>query len=321
MRQICKVQFGSHLYGTNTPSSDYDYKGVHIPDARDILLQQIISEVGFGPEKIAGAKNQSGDVEDKSYALHRFLQLLAQGQTGCVDMLFAPTPIETSDVWKHIWDNRHLLITKKSSGFVGYCRDQANKYSAKGDRVNAAKAAMDFFSTAIQQYGNPTAVCEFEEDLRKLCGEHTSIEEKETTPGRFETYFVCCNRMVGFQNTVKEAYKIYSNIYHGYGDRAKKAQLNGVDWKAVSHAVRVGHEALELFRTGHVTFPLLNREHVLNVKLGKVPFQTVSEELDRLLIDVEDAAQNSSFPDEADYEWIDALVLTEYAREVNYGVK
>jgi hypothetical protein len=37
----------------------------------------------------------------------------------------------------------------------------------------------------------------------------------------------------------------------------------GVDWKALSHAVRVGTQALELLKTGHVTFPLPNAAHVV----------------------------------------------------------
>lgn len=36
MTTIVRVKFGSHLYGTNTPTSDLDFKSVHIPPARDI---------------------------------------------------------------------------------------------------------------------------------------------------------------------------------------------------------------------------------------------------------------------------------------------
>ena len=31
---------GSHLYGTSTPSSDRDYKGVHLPSGRELVLQR-----------------------------------------------------------------------------------------------------------------------------------------------------------------------------------------------------------------------------------------------------------------------------------------
>src|SRR5262245_57892462 len=41
MRLIVEMRFGSHLYGTATPLSDLDYKGIYVPDGRDILLQRV----------------------------------------------------------------------------------------------------------------------------------------------------------------------------------------------------------------------------------------------------------------------------------------
>ena len=41
MKIIIKAVAGSHLFGTNTESSDADFKGVYMPDARDIFLQKV----------------------------------------------------------------------------------------------------------------------------------------------------------------------------------------------------------------------------------------------------------------------------------------
>ena len=41
MQVIMKTRFGSHLYGTETPSSDLDLKSIYLPSVRDILRQQI----------------------------------------------------------------------------------------------------------------------------------------------------------------------------------------------------------------------------------------------------------------------------------------
>lgn len=48
MKTVVKIKFGSHLYGTNTPASDLDYKSVHIPDVDDILLQRVQSSIREG---------------------------------------------------------------------------------------------------------------------------------------------------------------------------------------------------------------------------------------------------------------------------------
>ena len=38
---VVKMKFGSHLYGTATPKSDIDYKGVYLPSREEILLGKI----------------------------------------------------------------------------------------------------------------------------------------------------------------------------------------------------------------------------------------------------------------------------------------
>jgi hypothetical protein len=319
MKPVVKIKFGSHLYGTNTETSDIDYKSVHIPDYRDIILQRVQDSVNLSPKrtKAENEKNTSEDKDDESYSLQKYLRLLAEGQTVAIDMLFAPAPEFTSDIWGCIQRNNYRLLTKKSASFVGYCRTQANKYGIKGSRMSAAKEAMDHFAyySGLEEFGPLGKVGDIGDDDFPL-GEHTKIEVKETTPGRFETYFVCCNRMVGFKNTIKEAYNIYKRIYDEYGERARQALNNeNIDWKALSHAVRVGQEAMELLEFHRVTFPLPNAKHILDIKQGKLPYAQVAEEIEHLLSTVEDASRVSTLRDEPDQQWIDDLVYSTYKNQ------
>lgn len=51
-----------------------------------------------------------------------------------------------------------------------------------------------------------------------------------------------------FTGSIKSAREIAQRLVNEYGQRALQAERNeGIDWKALSHAVRVGREALELF--------------------------------------------------------------------------
>jgi hypothetical protein len=314
---VVRVLFGSHLYGTNTPTSDMDYKAVHVPDARSILLQNVQDSVHNFRPKAEGQKNEPGDVDEESYSLQRYLKLLADGQTVAIDMLFAPDSclLHKSELWDYIRKNKGRLLTKKSVAFVGYCRTQANKYGIKGSRVKAVADAANIFQTWSNQLRPGAKVSEIATVLEGLIGDHTRIVVKETTPGRTETYFDCCNRLVGFNNTLKEAATIYSRIYDNYGARARQAQDNeGIDWKALSHAVRVGQEAIELLTTRNVTFPLPNAAHILDIKQGKLPYQQVAEEIEQLLVDVEVASAASDLPDNVDREFIDDLVCREHLR-------
>ena len=306
---VVRIEFGSHLYGTNTPLSDHDFKSVYIPCASDILLQRVKGSVGHQAKQHEGVKNSSSDVDDEAYSLQRFLGLLAEGQTVTIDMLFAPKPLVSTPLWNEIRANKDRLLTKRSAAFVGYCRTQANKYGIKGSRVAAVKTAAEGFARDLAIHGSTAKVGDIMGDRPREINEHTRVICKETTPGRFETYFECCNRMVGFKNTLKEAAAIYSRIYEEYGKRARLAQANeGIDWKALSHAVRVANEALELLNTANVTFPLPNAAHILEIKKGLLSYDQVAEEIEGLLLDVDKASKVSTLRDDADKEFIDDLV-------------
>ena len=314
MNLVARIEFGSHLYGTNTELSDLDFKSVYLPAAREILLQRVQESVGEKVKPTEGLKNSPKDVDDEAYSLQRYLKLLSEGQTVAMDMLFAPNPLFSTTLWQEIRENKDKLITKRSAAFVGYCRQQANKYGIKGSRVSAAKIAMDFFSERLALLGTTAKVGECG-DIPS--GEHMRIVTKETTPGKEETYFECCNRMVGFKNTAKEAAQIFTRIYEEYGARARRAQSNdGIDWKALSHAVRVGHEVLELLATGFITFPLVNAAHILKIKQGSVGYDSVAEEIENLLLAVEEASMKSQLRDSADFDFIDSIVEREYGNVV-----
>jgi hypothetical protein len=316
---VVKIQFGSHLYGTSTPTSDVDFKSVYVPSARDILLQRVAGSIQIGAKaKREGERNIPGDVDNECYALQRYLDLISEGQTVAVDMLFAPGPMITSDLWRFIQENKGRLLTKRSAAFVGYCRTQANKYGIKGSRVASAKNALERFERLLAQYGTLAKVGEFFTADDEVIDEHTRTLRKETTQGRIERYFECCNRMVGFNNSLKEAVAIFRRIHENYGDRARLAEKNeGIDWKALSHAVRVGREATELLSTHKITFPLPYAAHILEIKQGKLPYDEVANEIEGLLEDVERAAETSSLRDAPDRDFADGLVIEAYRSKVN----
>lgn len=168
MRKIVTIKFGSHLYGTSTPSSDIDFKSVHVPDARDILLQRAKGSINSARAKAFKEKNIPGEVEEESYSLQRFLELASQGQTVALDVLFAPafSMIKPpAPEWREIIRNRDRLLTRKSTAFVGYCRQQANKYGIKGSRIAAARAALSLLNELVEQHGTTPKLGQYEAEV------------------------------------------------------------------------------------------------------------------------------------------------------------
>jgi hypothetical protein len=322
MDLIVEMRFGSHLYGTDTPRSDIDLKSVYLPEAEDIILQRVRASVTSSRPKAPGEKNLPGDVDRESYSLHRYLNLLGEGQTVALDMLFAPDTamtIRPSPLWREIQDNAHRLVSRRASVFVRYCRQQANKYGIKGSRVATARKTLAMLMAAEERLGTTAKLEQIAADLADFSGtEHVELVDLPTPGGRLIRHLEVCGRKMSFTASIKTAREIAQRLVDEYGQRALQAERNeGVDWKALSHAVRVGREAIELFETGRITFPLPYADHIRRIKRGELPYETVATEIERLLEDVEMAAAASSLPEFPDQTVIESLVLRAYRGKID----
>ncbi|WP_036048721.1 nucleotidyltransferase domain-containing protein [Bradyrhizobium sp. Tv2a-2] len=323
MRNIVTVHFGSFLYGTSTPASDIDYKSVFVPSARDIILQRVKSTISNKRPKGMGEKNYAGEVDEEAHSLQRFLELASEGQTVALDVLFAPewAMVEPpSGEWVEIMANRHRLLTRKSASFVGYVRTQANKYGVKGSRVASSRAALALLTLAMEKYGTTQKLELIGTDIQDfiVAHEHTTVITIDNpSTGRPMPHWEVCGRKMPYSASIKNAHGVMQRMVDEYGQRALMAETQqGVDWKALSHAVRVGTEALELLKTGHITFPLPNARHVLDIKTAKLPYQEVAAEIEDFLEKVEAAAAVSALPAEPDHQWIEDFVHRVYLAEV-----
>lgn len=302
------MRFGSHLYGTDTPMSDVDIKGVYLPEARDILRQRITPSVTMTRPKGPGERNQPGDVDREYYSLDRYLNLLSAGQTVAIDMLFAPDTAMTappSRLWRDIQANATRFVSRRASAFVRYCRQQANKYGIKGSRVAAARRALALLTEAEATYGATVKFGVLAGELAELAAgtEHMALADTVMPGNRVIRQFEVCGRKIPFTASIKTAREIVQRLVTAYGQRAVQAERQeGIDWKALSHAVRVGREAVELFNSGRIVFPLPYADHIMRIRRGELTYETVAEEIERLLDMVERAAATSSLaesPDEA----------------------
>lgn len=319
---IVEMRCGSHLYGTATPSSDTDIKAVYLPGAADILLQRARPTISAGPDKADGARNAAGDIDTEVFSLDRYLGLLAAGQTIALDMLFAPDDAmlrPPGAIWREIQRNAHRLVTRQAGSFVGYARRQAAKFGVKGSRLAAARKALELLTAAEARLGGQARLARVEPELASLAAdeEHVSLVDLPTAAGGSIRHLDLGGRRAPFTASVKEARELAGHVVAGYGRRALEAERNeGVDWKALSHAVRVGREALELLTTGRIVFPLACAPYLLAVKRGEVPHAAVIAEVENLAAAVEAAAAASALPDEPDRAFIEGLLFRVYGARV-----
>lgn len=310
MKILVKMKFGSHLYGTQTENSDTDYKGIFFPTGDQILTCSVPKSITVSNGSGDNTKNTAQDVDDELYSLPYFLELALKGETVALDMLHAPSEalIEYSPTWWNCLQlNRHRFYTKNLRSFVGYARKQAAKYGVKGSRLDAARQAINI----LLQHPHDTI-----EDIYNLLPENehshkyliTSIQHAELC------WEVCGKKMMG-KTLCSHYFPMMKKFYENYGARAQMAAKNeGIDWKAVSHALRAAYQARAIFKDGGFEYPLPEFETVKQVKLGLLSYSDyVAPLLEKLMDELEFLAVQSTLPEKPDREW-----AASFLREINY---
>jgi hypothetical protein len=321
MNVIVEMKFGSHLYGTDTPESDHDFKGVFLPEAESLILGPAFK--GSYAKSIntntnaSDGKNTSQDVDREFYSLHYFLKLALEGQTVALDMLHAPQSaiLKSSHLWDVLVEQRSRFYTKNLKTFIGYARRQAAKYGIKGSRLAEVRMVARFLEKTMHR-------TKWNEDLKLRDvwdwlpkGEHIYFHSGASD--KQDSMSLKMYEVVGkkFQETARISYvlPILLRFITEYGLRAQKAEQNeGVDWKALSHALRAAYQIKELFLDGTMTLPLPQAGLILAVKQGRIGFKSVQAELEQTMSEVEELALRSELPEKADHKFVRHLLLYAY---------
>lgn len=317
MNIIFDTQFGSHIYGTSTPASDLDYKGIYMAEWRDIVLKRDKESIVTctKKDKRDGVRNQAGDIDREYKELRRFISDAISGQTYALDMLYTPQEfwIKTSPMWEELWGQRSKFLSKSMNAFLGYIRQQCGKYAMKGTRMAAVVSTVEFLQTV-----NPKLMLKDVWDMIPK-NDFVKLEEYESLVNgqpRKEIMLSVLEKKFQEKAHVKFILEILSKFYNEFGGRSKMAMSNqGVDWKAISHAYRACYQLLDIAREGKIIFPLTQAKKVLEIKSGQISYKDViQEELPLLMEDAMEAIEKSSLPDQVEKDCWDEFILKHYER-------
>jgi len=321
---VVKMEYGSHLYGLNHAGSDTDYKAIALPTAKQIIMQ----EADFFIKESTGdqhSKNEAGDIDDEVMSLSKFLKQAMAGKNTAIDMLHAsPEQVMiTSDIWEELQEKRHLFYTKDMSSYVDYVQGQAAKYGVKGSRLAALSDAMDYIQGCLNtddMVNYPTTLGDVASNLP--IGEHAYIVETATIAHGDQKFYEICQRKFDFKNKLPYVLDNMQKIYDGYGERAKKAKDNkGIDWKAVSHALRAGYQAKHIYQSGTFSYPLPETSFIMDVKMGRVDYlEGVQPEIERLVAEVAELAKASTLPETCDTEYWNNWIYRKHLQIVKDSV-
>lgn len=316
MNTIFKTKFGSHLYGTNSPTSDLDFKSVYIDSFENIILNKSKPTLHIGPEKETnGIKNNPNDIDEEVIELRTFIKDCLNGQTYALDMLFSPENmwIESSEIWWDILFCKDKLLSKQVAPYIGYCRQQAGKYGLKGSRLGELQKLLKILrgiDTNLRLKDVQTVI-----ESAFINSEFVKIIVKQhKVTHANEVYLEVLGKYYSENLLIKNVLVSIEIFDNKYGERARLATLNeGVDWKAISHAYRCMYQLEELALTGQIIFPLKDRVCLKQIKYNEVPYNIIQEELPTLINKSIEAVNSSIFlSEEPDIEFWNQFLVKLY---------
>jgi hypothetical protein len=252
--------------------------------------------------------------------------MLKDGDMNAIEMLFAPAAsiAETSSDWDYLRtpEVRKRLIDRKCSGFVGYCQSQATRYGVRASRVESLTQLIDAIHECanVHPLGLEARISDCTEDLKTLLDGNSSVTWTHRHSGQTPDllHISVCDRLAAVTEKMGQLRDIAEGALRKYGRRSLAAsQSGGYDFRALSHAIRVGREAVELLTTSKITFPLASADELIAIKAGQIAGPDVLNMLDSILAEVESASQNSILAENIDWDFCQATQIRIYAHQIS----
>ncbi len=320
MNILYKSIFGSRLYGTHLPDSDTDHKIVYLPSKRDLFLGKPLKNSVY--QTNTQGKNTKVDEDVEHIPLHKLVVDFVKGQTYAIELVFSPGIDELyndDDLRTRVcqstnspsegsffifaclcMDLRTKCLTRDVTALVGYLKGQAKRYSSKGDKVNALEEVLETLSKIYYTENGDVAwslspkLSEFKDKL-PTNNKYLSLE----TDADSNEYYNVCGSLHQMSVKIDEVLERVRTQYNRYGNRAQlAASLDGQDFKAIMHSVRVGMEAEELLTTGKLSFPFtgVRLDYLMRIRKGEVSLDETSEWTENTLQRIRNLEEQSTLP-------------------------
>ena len=297
--------FGSPLYGTAIPGkSDLDCKGVFLPSPQSLALGRAQTSLRFSTGD-AVSRNSAGDVDIDLWSLQYWLlKLLASGDTGAMDLLYSSSHsgcvLYKSAFMDEIFaEPLKVLNLAGGRSYVGYCLGQAERYCLKGERLGVLKRVRQWLDERHSDLDSGFRLQDVFLGMLQDCG-HAEYCHAGTSADGIPALVL--NGKIHLESMpLKEFSQRLDREIAGYGERARRAEdSGGLDYKALSHSVRVVSEMQEILTTGRIVFPLACAEELRSIRQGRLSKPAIDALIRKRLVVAEKLQDDSPFGREYD---------------------
>jgi len=313
MNLIYKTEFGSKLYGTSLIGSDTDYKGLFLPELKELILAKAPKHFTNNTSD-SNVKNTENDVDESWLSVQQFFKNLSQADTNAVSILFSPHSSHQNKEGSHIEWLKNLdhtrLLSKNLAGMAGFVVAQAHKYTIKGEKLKVLEA----FYESYKLYGKDGLLREWvENNLKEFLYKHTNAEKYISLENLLSTdYLVVNNKKLPLDKDFIYHEPTLNKILRGFGERAKQTSLEGADLKSIYHSLRILEELRLLHTEGEFSYPLPNTDFLLAVRQHKFKTEELFFFLEYGLDQLNKYKENSILGSSVDYKYIDETILNLY---------
>ena len=305
---------GSTLHGTRVAGkSDVDVRGLFLPSIESLTLEAAPKSLQLASKKEEHG-NSPEDVDIDLWSLQYWLlKLLPAGDTGALDLLFSPSheacTLYCNPVLNAIFAAPLRLIdTEGGKGYAEYSIGQARKYGIKGSHLGALRAVSRFLSERSPD-PDECLSCYFQ-PLAEACADERFCSIQEVKAHKM--LYLCGKFHEGTLHMKEFARRVGAHMER-FGERPREAERNnGLDLKALSHALRALIQMEELLTTGKVCFPLQRCEELISVKEGYVARDEVENRILKHLDTVSALRENAPFRGVPDAGFARSCLLSFY---------
>lgn len=335
---LFKAIVGSQSYGTSTPQSDIDYKGVYKQNINEVL-------------GINTYKQQVEVSKDEVYfEVKRFIELLTSANPTVIELLYSPKDciLHATPEFQLIVENRDVFLTKQClNSFGGYAVAQIKKARGLDKKMNwemdrvKRKTPLDF----IYCYTNgKTLPVKKWLEINKLEQEKCGLVGLSHFRDGYALYYDHDDNLnfkgivldksnsvrlssvpKGIQSETvvyfnKEGYSQHCKDYHQfqtwlenrntqrYVDNMNHNQK--IDGKNMMHCRRLIDMAIEIAQEGTINVRRPNADYLLSIRRGEVNLDELLTQAEENVLNLDELFANSSLPDTVDMDFVNNLLIT-----------